>query len=209
MTLKLVHFPQSRSLRVLWALYELGVEADVDVRPLNHAALKQAEYLELNPLGKIPVFFDGDERIVESVAIIEYIANKYADGNLTRRPDDPDYGAYLQWMHFGEAGMGGYVNVLIAQTALLPEEKRIPVMKAWAEKETRNCLNFVEDNLGEEGFLLEEFSLADIALVYLLFLLKITRNGALLGEKTNAYFKRVTARDAWKNACAAEPPAGS
>ena len=209
MALKLVHFPQSRSLRVLWTLYELGVDAEIDVRPLTDAALKDPEYLKLNPLGKTPVLLDGDQRIVESVAIIEYIANKHAGGKLTRKPDDPNYGAYLQWMHFGEAGMGGYVNVLIAQTALLPEEKRIPVMKAWSEKETKNCLNFVEDNLGEDGFLLDEFSLADIALVYLLFLLKITRNGALLGEKTNAYFKRVTARDAWKKACAAEPPASS
>ena len=201
MSLKLIHFPQSRSLRVLWALYELGVDAEIDARPFDLSQLRERNYRLLNPLGKAPVFFDGERRIIESVAIIEYIANKYADGRLTRRPEDPDYAEYVQWMHFGEAGMGGYVNMLIAQTALLPEDRRIPAMKLWAEKEVRNCLNFIEQNIGEDGYILGEFSLADISLVYPLFLIKVTRNGGLIDDKTNAYFKRATGRDAWKKAC--------
>lgn len=205
MSLKLIHFPQSRSLRVLWTLYELGVDAEIDARPFDLSQLKEREYRLLNPLGKAPVFLDGDKRIVESVAIMEYIANKYADGRLARNPQDDDYAEYLQWLHFGEAGMGGYVNMLIAQTALLPEERRIPVMKKWAEKETVNCLNFIEQHLDEDGYILDDFSLADISIVYCLFLLKVTRNGGLLGEKTNAYFKRATAREAWKRACETMP----
>jgi len=202
MTLKLLHFPQTRSVRVLWAIEELGVEAEIETRELDRAKLKEPAFRALNPLGKVPVMFDGDQRMVESVAMIEYIANKYADGQLSRGPDDEDYGQYLQWLHFGEAGMGGYVNMLIGQTALLPKEHRIPAMKSWAEKETKNCLDFIEISLGEDGYLLDEFSLADISVIYPLFLIKITRNGALLGEKTNAYFKRATEREAWKKASA-------
>lgn len=205
MTLKLIHFPQSRSLRVVWALEELGVEAEIETCLLDRQYLKSPEYKTLNPLGKTPVFFDGDHRIVESIAIIEYIANKYADGRLTRKADDDDFGAYLQWLNFGEAGMGGYVNMLIAQTALLPEDQRIPAMKVWAVKETENCLSFIEQSLGDNDYLLQDFSLADISVVYLLFLIKITRNGDMLGEKTNAYFKRATARVAWKKSCALAP----
>ncbi len=202
MTLKLLHFPNSRSLRVLWAIEELGVEAEIETRELDRAKMKEPEYRALNPLGKAPVMFDDDQRIVESVAMMEYIANKYAGGQLSRGPADDDYGPYLQWLHFGEAGMGGYVNMLIAQTALLPEKHRIPAMKSWAENETKNCLDFIEMNLGEDGYLLDEFSLADISVVYPLFLIKITRNGALLGEKTNVYFKRATEREAWKKVSA-------
>ena len=205
MTLTLHHFPQSRSLRVVWALEETGVDAEIITRALDRSYLKSADFKALNPLSKVPVFFDGDQRIVESNAIIEYIANKYGEGRLTRKPSDDDYGAYLQWLHFGEAGMGGYVNMLIAQTALLPEDQRIPAMKVWAERETQNCLSFIEANLGDKDYLLGAFSLADISVVYLLFLLKITRNGGLLGEKTNAYFKRATAREAWVKACSLEP----
>lgn len=205
MSFRLIHFPHARSLRVVWALKELGLEADIETRVFDRPTLKEPEYLALNPLGKTPVFFDGDKRIIESIAIIEYLANKYADGRLTRKPDDEDYSDYLQWLHFGEAGMGGYVNMLIAQTALLPEDQRIPAMKAWAVKETTNCLNFIEDSLKEDGYLLTEFSLADIALGYLLFLIKITRNGKMMEPKTAAYFDRLIARDGWKAAGEHQP----
>ncbi len=205
MSLKLIHFPLTRSLRVVWALNELGLDAEVETRPFDRAKLKEPEYLALNPLGKTPVFFDGGKRMIESTAIMEYLANKYADGRLTRQPSDEDYGDYLQWLHFGEAGMGGYVGMLIGQTALLPEDQRIPAMKVWSENETKNCLNFLEQSLGDDGYLLGEFSLADIAVVYMLFLVKVTRNGGLMGEKTNAYFKRATEREAWKKATALEP----
>ena len=205
MNMTLHHFPQSRSLRVVWALEELGLDANIITRSMDYAYLKGPEYKSLNPMGKSPVFFDGDNRVIESNAIIEYIANKYGDGRLTRKPDDEDYGAYLQWLHFGEGGMGGYVNMLIAQTALLPEDQRIPQMKIWAERETGNCLSFIEESLGDKDYLLGDFSLVDISVVYLLFLIKITRNGGLLGEKTNTYFKRATAREAWVKACELAP----
>lgn len=205
MSLKLIHFPMTRSLRVVWALNELGIEADVETRPFDRPKLKEPEYLALHPLGKTPVFFDDGKRIIESIAIIEYLAQKYARGKLTRNPQDTDYADYLQWMQYGEAGMGGYVNMLIAQTALLPEDQRIPAMKIWATQETANCLGFLEQSLGEDGYLLGEFTLADIAVGYLLFLIRVTRNGKLMGPKTTSYFDRLTAREAWKAASALKP----
>ena len=205
MSLKLIHFPMTRSLRVVWALYELGLEADIETRAFEREKLKEPDYLALNPLGKTPVFFDGDKRIVESVAIIEYLANRYCGGRLTRSPQDADYADYLQWLHFGEAGMGGYVSQLIGQTVLLPEDQRIPAMAQWAINETANCVNFIEESLGDNDYLLGEFSLADISVAYLLFLIKITRNGEMLGEKTKAYFKRVSAREAWLRASGLKP----
>ena len=197
MTLKLIHFPQTRSIRVYWVIEELGLDAEIETRPFDRASLKEPEYLKLNPLGKTPVFWDGDKRMVESTAIIQYLAEKHGNGKLARKPSDTDYSDYLQWLHFGEAGMGGYVNMLIAQTALLPEDQRIPAMKIWAEKETRNCLAFLEDGLAGKDYLLGDFSIADISVGYLLYLLKITGNGGFFGENTKAYFKRLASREAW------------
>ncbi|WP_375201793.1 glutathione S-transferase family protein [Hyphococcus sp.] len=205
MSLKLIHFPMTRSLRVAWALYELGLDAEIETRVFDRAKLKEPDYLKLNPLGKTPVFFDGDKRMIESVAIIEYLANKYAKGALSRNASHTDYVDYLQWMEFGEAGMGGYVGQLLGHSMLLPEEFRIESMRVWAEGEMKNCLDFLEGNLEDDGFLLDEFSLADISVGYILFLVKISRNGKLMGEKTAAYFARLTERDAWKRASALKP----
>ena len=205
MSLKLIHFPMTRSLRVVWALEELGVEAQIETREFDRPSLKKPEYLALNPLGKTPVFFDGDERLIESTAIIQYISEKYADGRLSRRVSDQDYGQFLQWLHFGEAGMGGYVNMLIAHSVLLPEDQRIPAMKDWAAAETSNCLAFVDQSIQGKDYLLGEFSLADISLGYALFLIKVTRNGGLFPDGVSEYFDRLTAREAWKSATALKP----
>ncbi|WP_375204721.1 glutathione S-transferase family protein [Hyphococcus sp.] len=205
MSLKLIHFPMTRSLRVVWAGYELGLDLEIETRPFDRAKLKQPDYLKLNPVGKTPVFFDGDKRMIESVAIIEYLANKYADGELSRNASHTDYGDYLQWMEFGEAGMGGYVGQLLGHSMLLPEEQRIEAMRIWAETEMKTCLGFLESSLGDDGYLLDEFSLADISIGYILFLVKISRNGGLMGEKTAAYFARLSERDGWKRASALKP----
>lgn len=205
MSLKLIHFPQTRSLRILWLIEELKLDVDVETRPFDRASLKTDDYLKLNPLGKTPVFFDGEKRFVESIAIIQYLSEKYADGKLSRRQSASDFGEFLQWLHFGEAGMGPYVGMLAAHTVLLPEEKRIPEIEQWAEGETLNCLNFLESELPDDGYLLNEFSLADISVGYILFLLKITGNGRLFGPKTNNYFNKIRSRDGWIVASGIEP----
>ncbi|MEZ5893569.1 MAG: glutathione S-transferase family protein [Parvularculaceae bacterium] len=205
MTLKLIHFPMTRSLRVVWAAYELGLDVDIETRVFDRAKLKEAEYRALNPIGKTPVFFDGAKRMIESVAIIEYLSKKYAGGKLSRNAQDTDYADYLMFLEFGEAGMGGYVGMLIGQTMLLPPEQRIEAMKVWAVNETTNCLNFLEQSLAGKEYLLSEFSLADISVGYMLFLIKISRNGGLMGPNVSAYFDRLTAREAWARATALKP----
>lgn len=205
MTLKLIHFPMTRSLRVVWALYELGVEADIETRAFDRASLKLPDYRELNPLGKTPVFFDNGKRMIESVAIIEYLSNKYAGGNLSRNAQDADYGDYLQWKEFGEAGMGGYVGQLLGHSMLLPKEHRIESMRLWAVGEMKNCLEFLEAGLEGRDYILGEFSLADISLGYILFLTHVSRNGELMGPRTKAYYERLTSRDEWKRAIALKP----
>lgn len=205
MTLKLIHFPMTRSLRVVWTLYELGLEAEIETRPFDRAKLKEDEYRAYNPLRKVPALHDGGVRLVESTAIMEYLANKYADGRLTRKPADHDYGRYLQWLHFGEGGMGGYITMLLAHTMLLPEKHRLPAVKVWAEGEMQNCLDFIEASLADDGYLVGAFSLADISVAYPLFLLKLIGKGEMMGEKTKAYFARIAERDAWKRATALAP----
>ena len=205
MTLKLIHFPMTRSLRVVWALNELGVDADIETRVFERPKLKEPEYRKLNPVGKTPVFFDGDKRMIESVAIIEYVSNKYAGGKLSRNATHTDYGDYLQFMEFGEAGMGGYVGMLLGQTLLLPEEQRIEAMKIWSVNETKNCLDFLEQHLSGRNFLLDEFSLADISVGYILFLIKISRNGKLMGDNVSGYLDRLMAREAFQQASALKP----
>lgn len=205
MTLKLYHCPRTRSIRIMWALEELGLDYEIEPVPFDRAWFRSPEWRAVSPLGKVPVFYDGEERLVESVAVIHYLAEKHAEGKLARRPADSDYGQFLQWLHFGEAGMGPYVTMLIAQTRLLPPEQRLEPMKQWAIAETKNCCAFIEQSLEGKQFILgDEFSLADISLGYALYLVKISGEAEnILGPRTQEYFARLAARPAWKKASAA------
>ena len=67
--MKLYHCKDARSLRPLWALEELGLDYEL----VNMAFPPRATYpgyLNINPLGTVPTFTDGDLTMTESSATI-------------------------------------------------------------------------------------------------------------------------------------------
>lgn len=201
MSLTLYHMQHSRSLRPLWLLEEIGVPYTLNT--VERSALSGDDFMQKSNIGKVPVFFDGDKRLTESIATIQYIDGVHNGGKLSRKPGDDDYHDFLQMMEFGEAGMGGYAGLLVAHTVLLPPKHQNPAIRDWAKGEINKGLCFIEGMVREDKhYLLGDFSLADISIAYMLYLLKITKNAEGFGEKTNAYFKRVARRDAWVKASA-------
>jgi glutathione S-transferase len=80
--MKLYGFPPTRSIRVLWTLRELGAEFEFVNVNLMAGEHRGPDFLALNPAGKLPVLVDGDFVLTESVAIVIYLAEKYADKEL-------------------------------------------------------------------------------------------------------------------------------
>jgi len=72
----LIGNPQTRAFRVLWALEELNLPYEV-----NAVAPHAAEILAVNPSGKLPALVVDGDAIIDSVAIIQYLADKH--GALT------------------------------------------------------------------------------------------------------------------------------
>jgi glutathione S-transferase len=100
--IQLYHCPDARSFRALWALEELGLPYELHLLPFPPRA-KAPEYLEINPLGTIPALVDGPTLMTESAAIVQYLAVRHAPNALNVATDDPAYGAWLNWLYFGEA----------------------------------------------------------------------------------------------------------
>jgi len=76
------------------------------------------EYLGLNPLGTIPLLLDGDTRMTESAAIAQYLVTRYGPTPLAVGIDEPDFGAYLNWLHFGEATLTFPQTLVLRYTEL-------------------------------------------------------------------------------------------
>ena len=73
---KVIGSAKTRAMRVIWMLNELDVPYEIDpVRP------RDAKLTAINPTGKVPVLQDGDDYVIDSTAICQYLADKH--GALT------------------------------------------------------------------------------------------------------------------------------
>jgi glutathione S-transferase len=96
----LYHAPHSRSTGVLILLEELGAPYDLHVLNLKAGEQRQAAYLRVNPMGKVPALRHGDAIVTEQVAIYLYLADLFGDAGLAPAVGDPLRGPYLRWMVF-------------------------------------------------------------------------------------------------------------
>ena len=68
---------------------------------LQQAEQKQAAFLQLNPRGQVPVLEDRGTLVWDSMAILVYLASKYADARWL--PSQPDVLAkVMQWLALSE-----------------------------------------------------------------------------------------------------------
>lgn len=94
----LFHSPNTRSSGVLTLLKELNADFELHMLDLKTNEQRGAEYLAINPMGKVPAIKHGDELITEQVAIFLYLADLYPEASLAPAIGEPLRGAYLRWM---------------------------------------------------------------------------------------------------------------
>src|SRR5688500_14374088 len=97
MAIRLYSWPMSSGSRIVWALEELGVAYEyigLDRAKNEHRA---AEYLAVNPNGKVPGLVDGEHNLFESAAILAYLGERYGvDRGLWPKPG-PARSEALSW----------------------------------------------------------------------------------------------------------------
>ena len=84
--MKLYFAPNSRAVRIAWLLEELGLEYEVEKYSVGDRALRTPEYYKIHPMGRIPVLEDGETRIYESGAIVQYLLARHGNGKFV--PED-------------------------------------------------------------------------------------------------------------------------
>jgi glutathione S-transferase len=123
--LTLHHLNDSRSQRILWLMEELGMPYDLKRYQRDaKTRLAPVELEAVHPLGKSPVIVDGDTRIAESGAIVDYIIRRYGKGSMMPAPGSADYEAYNEWLHYSEG------------SAMLPLMMH-PMSRGWAMPASR------------------------------------------------------------------------
>lgn len=199
--MKLWHCADARSFRVLWALEELGLPYDLVVLPFP-PRYAQPDFLAVNPLGTIPYFEDGATRMTESAAIIEYLAVRHGPDTLAVAPADPDYGAWLNWLHHGEATLTFPQTLVFRYRDLESPGRRLPQAaddyRKWFIARTRLAEATLAD--GREHLCAGRFTAADISVAYALQFAQALGHLDQLGPHLQAYWSRLQSREAFTRA---------
>jgi glutathione S-transferase len=151
----LYYAPQTRSFRALWFLEELGRPYRLELVDYANGGHKRAEFLKINPMGKVPVVVDQGMPIAETGAIFTQLADKYSPDELAPLIKDPRRADYLRWLFFA----AGVMEPAFAQKAFgwdVPSSR-----VAWGSFDSMEKV--VVEGLSEGRWLIgDQFTAADI-----------------------------------------------
>ncbi len=203
------HLENSRSERVIWLMEELGLPYDLQ-RFAREPTMAAPDALKtVSPMGKAPMIRDGDTVIVESGAILEYIANTAGGGRLTVKPGSPNYAAYLQWMHFAEGSAMARFILNLFVGGFFPGVTPDSPLVGMAKHSSTQVLDFIEAELAKTPYFAgDEFTAADIMMTYCF---GIVRGPVMSTDMTQypniaAYLARIDGRPAYRKAMAIANP---
>lgn len=192
--LKVHHLNNSRSQRILWLLEEIGMPYEiVKYQRMTPVPLAPPELKQVHPLGKSPVIEDGNRRIAESGAIVEYLIDTYGKGKFKPAEGSDDHWKYIEWMHFAE-GSAMLPLLMALYTGMLGDAAAM--LKPRVDSEISNHLSYMEDAIkGCDFFVGNELTGADIMLLFV-----TEAAGARLEPYPAlvAYRKRMQDRPAYK-----------
>ena len=162
--IKLYDFKSSPNCqRVKIVLAEKNLPYDIAPIDLRAHEQKTPEYLKLNPYGKVPVLTDDATVLYESLIINEYLDEKYPNPPLM--PKDPAKRAKARILvDYGMAHFDAPYQRLRMELMKDAKEQNQQVI-ATAKAELKKLLQRLEDEIGEQQYLLGDFSLVDADLL--------------------------------------------
>src|ERR1700742_4080461 len=204
----LYHCEAARSSPPFWMLEKMGLPYQLKMLPFPPRVLAK-EYLGINPLGTIPFMVDCETKMTETSGICHYLGTKYGPTPLVVGPDEPAFGAFLNWMYFSDATLTFPQTLVLRYTQLEPEERRNPQVAGDYAKWFLGRLRAVEAATGNaETLCAGRFTAADIVIGYALRLADNIGLAKDFGPNVAAYWGRLQARDGYKRAREAELNAG-
>jgi glutathione S-transferase len=196
--IEIYHVPGTRGVRPIWTCEEL--ELEYRVVPVDFSADYRAsdEWRAMNPVGKVPVMTDGDLRMFESGAMVQYLLDRYGGGRLQPEPGTADHAAYLQWSWFAEATFARPLGEIVNHRRVFQAGDQSPAAIEEMQARAWLCVAALEEALsGQDPLVGDAFTAADLMMGYTLMLMENLAPGEL-PPNVAAYLSRLAARDGFK-----------
>lgn len=171
--MKIYHAPGTRGIRPIWLCAELEIPIEVEMIDFAMEWRARPEWRAISPLGKVPVLVDGDFKMFESEAMMDYILTKHGNGRLQPEPGTTAHAEYLQWHWYAEATFSRPLGEIVNHGREFPGESRIDVVVEEMQNRAVAAGEMVADHLKDRDYLLgDEFTAADISMGYTVMLLE-------------------------------------
>lgn len=201
--LQLFSFPTPNGVKVSVALEEMGLPYEAHRVTLSDSDVKSTEFLSLNPNNKIPAIIDPDGPggkplgLWESGAILLYLSQKTGQLGGT---DAAARAHVTQWVMWQMGGLGPMLGQLGYFSKFAGKEIEDPRPRQRYIDEARRLLGVFAGALSEKDWIVDDFSIADIAIAPWLNALNFYGTKDVVGwdehPSLQAYLDRFMAREA-------------
>ena len=162
--LKLYDFKSSPNCqRVKVVLAEKNLPYEIVPIDLRKQEQKAPEYLKLNPYGKVPVLTDDTTVLYESLIINEYLEEKYPNPPLMPKELGKKAKARIL-VDYGMAHFDSPYQKLRMELTKDPKEQNQQVIDS-AKSDLKKLLQRFENEIGDQQYLMGDFSLVDADLI--------------------------------------------
>ena len=192
--MKVYYAPQSRAVRTVWLLEEIGLSYELEKFTLGQKEMRGPKYTSVNPNGRVPTLVDGDVTLTESTAIAQYLGAKYAPA-LVPETEAENFAQYLQWLHYAEGMIMGPMGNYVVETVLLSPERRNPELAKRALKLMGRTFGALETHMDGRTFLAGGFTVADT----------ITGHAVIMARRLKVDFKEFPTLSAYADRLETRP----
>lgn len=182
--------------------HALGLEPEVRRVNVYAGEGRTPEFLAVNPLGKIPALVDGDFVLVESNAMLVYIAEQYG-GSRFWSAEPRARAGILRWMFWEASAWQPALSGVLAPCVghrLLPNVLPAPSEPPdWKHAQLAPLLVFLDSALARGAFLCgSEPTIADLSVAGMTTYFRHAEFPAAAWPNIAAWLGRIDALEAWK-----------
>ncbi len=195
--------PNSR--KVLAVVNHTGINVDIEYLDFFAGDTHQADYTALNPNAMVPTLVDGDLKLWESNAIMQYLADKSGDDvlypkNLSLRADIARWQSW-ELAHFNQAfGTLAFESVAKPNFMDLPGN---PALIDWAKEQLVRFSTILNTHLKDRSYMVgETMTLADYSIIHVDFFKAMIPFDWTPFPHVNDYFERMCQSPHWANTAA-------
>ena len=161
-SLRIYGIARTRAFRALWVAEELGLAYEHLPIEIGEAGARAAEFLALNPNGRLPFIDDDGFVLFESLAITLYLAKKHSPGRLYPAALQDEAKAW-QWSFWAISEVDRGVNIWSLHAVRLPANERDTVKRDEALKTIAAPFRVLDAAVTAQPYLLgDEFTVADL-----------------------------------------------